>query len=273
MAPTQLHSARVQIKRGSTVLRDSKLLLASGGQCALNGEWKESGASELRAKLEGVQIQPFLPEWWQSRIFGAVDGDLLIQQPAPGTLRWEGNVSMKNGKLEALPILSELDLFLGSPRFRSVPLRAASVKIVQAGGVTELREIKMDADGLLRVEGDVRIQDAQLEGLLQVGISPALVQWLPGVRSKIFSENRDGYVWAPMKLGGTVLQPVEDLSRRLAAAAAGSVLDTVRNVVTPPARPGETTQPANAGDTPKPNPLLAPVQTAVDTIKSLIPGK
>lgn len=270
LAALQIQSARLFLKRGSTVLRDAKLLARSGGQCALSGEWKETG-SELRGRLEGVPIHPFLPSWWQSRLLGAVDGEILVRQSPNAAPEIEATLSMKNGKLEALPFLSELDLFLKSPRFRSVPLRSASAKVLHSTGGTELRGLKMDADGLLRVEGDLLIRDGQMDGTLQVGISASLVQWLPIARSKVFSENREGYVWTPVRISGTPMQPIEDLSKRLAAAAAGTVLDTVTEAINPQKKPGGSEEPKPADAKPA-NPLIAPVKNALDAVKSLLPG-
>ena len=270
LGPLQIQSARLFLKRGSTVLRDAKLLVRSGGQCALSGEWKETD-TELRGRLEGVPIHPFLPPWWQSRLLGAVDGEILVRQTPNASPEIEATLSMKNGKLEALPVLTELDLFLGSPRFRSVPLRSASAKVLHSARGTELRGLKMDADGLLRLEGDLLIRDGQLDGTLQVGISASLVQWLPVARSKVFSENREGYVWTPVRISGTPMQPLEDLSKRLTAAATGAVLETITNTINPQKKPGspEEAKPADA----KPaNPLIAPVKSALDAVKSLLPG-
>ena len=272
LAPVEVRSARVQIKRGTTILRDAQLLLRAGGQSTVHGEWRDGGTSEIRAKLEGVQIAPFLAQWWQTRLLGAVDGEVLLKTSDPGGTRMEANLSLKNGKLEALPVLSELNLFVGSPRFRSVPLRSASAKVVQTPDLTEFIGLKMDADGLLRIEGDVQIRGGQLEGLVQVGISAPLVQWLPGARSKVFAESRDGFLWTPMRIGGSPLQPVEDLSRRLTAAAAATAVETVTGLIVPGQRPAAPPDPKKPGEAVPESPLGAPVKKALEAVKSLLPG-
>ena len=137
---------------------------------------------------------------------------------------------MNGGKLESLPFLAELDAFVGSPRFRQIPLKTASAKLRRSARCTELSNLDLDADGLLRIQGNLLIENGTLNGQLKIGISPTLIQWLPGARSKVFTESRDGYIWAPMQLSGSVDQPVEDLSSRMAVAAVESVTETVGKI-------------------------------------------
>jgi hypothetical protein len=273
LEPAQVQSAKLLVKKDTTILQDAKLLLRSGGHLEVMGEWPQSGNTQLRARLHGVQIQPFLAKWWQSRFVGAVDGEWILRQSASRSPEWEATLSMKNGKLEALPILSELDTFLGSPRFRSVPLRTASAKILQNEKGTEIKNLKMDADGQLRLEGDVFLRDGQMEGNLLLGLNVSLVKWLPGARSKVFTEERDGCVWTPFHVSGPITQPVEDLSKRLAAAAAGAVLDKVTDLLAPQKKPADPNQPANPPPAKDSNPLVEPIKNALDAARSLLPGK
>jgi hypothetical protein len=131
----------------------------------------------------------------------------------------------------------------------------------------------MDADGQLRVEGNLLLHKGQVEGMLQLGLNTSLVKWLPAAKSKVFTGERDGCLWTPLHISGPVDQPVEDLTKRLAAAVAGTVLDKVIEVIPSgkkPADPNSPNDPASAKD---PNPLVAPVKNALDAVKSLLPGK
>ncbi len=210
---------------GECILRSAQFLFKAGGKATISGQWSRQSPAEFHAQLENVTLQPFLPEWWQARLLGALQGNLRYTQTAadvPGELT--GELRLTNAKLEALPLLSQLDSFLGIPRFRQVPLKSATARIVRTASRTELKEIDLDADGLLRLQGSVAVQDGQIQGALKLGIAASLLHWLPGSQSQIFANSKDGYVWAPFELSGSVDHPVEDLSTRLAA----STLDSVR---------------------------------------------
>jgi hypothetical protein len=192
---------------------------------------------------------------WKTRFFGNVDGTLNILQFAGKQPELDALLRLKGGRLESLPLLSELDAFLGTPRFKTLSIRSGSVKVHRAGDVTELKDIQLDADGMLRIEGSITVREGKLDGALRVGISPSLIQWLPSGRGKVFEENRDGYIWTPVRVSGTTDLPQEDLSKRLVQAAAGAVIDSLQNI--------------------QKNPQNVPnaVKGALDTLKSILPGR
>jgi hypothetical protein len=251
----ELQAARLALRHGGGVLRSSRLLVKKGGQAAISGEWTADGGRDFHAKLENIVAEPFLPLWWQTRLSGLLQGGLRFQRSAtdPGTL--SGELRLTGGKLEAFPLLSQLDSFVGSPRFRQVALKSASAKIKRTPERIELTELDLDADGILRIQGTVLVQNGTLDGRLQLGIPPAVIQWLPGARTKLFSEPRDGYVWTPFTLTGPVDQPVEDLTPRLAGAAVEAVTDTLKKL------------PANL-----PQGLPEAAKGLLDAVKSLLPG-
>jgi hypothetical protein len=232
----ELSQARLIYKSGfnsgdsaESILRSARLLLKTGGQTTLSGQWSRNNTGEFHAQLENVTIHPFLPEWWQARLQGSLQGTLhyaKTSQNLPGEI--SGEIRLTGGKLEALPLLSQLDSFLGVPRFRQVPLKTATTRILRTATRTEFKDLDLDADGLLRIQGTLAIEDSQLKGTLKLGISSALLQWLPGSPTKIFAESRDGYVWAPLNVSGSVDHPVEDLSARLA----NTTLEAIQGGVT-----------------------------------------
>lgn len=253
--PIELKSANLTVKKGLTVLKNAHLMFASGGQSKVTGQWATDGNSEVHADLENINIEPFLPNLWKTRFFGNVDGTLNILQSAGKQPELDALLRLKGGRLESLPLLSELDAFLGTPRFKTLPIRSGSLKVHRAGDVTELKDIQLDADGMLRIEGSITVREGKLDGALRVGISPSLIQWLPSGRGKVFEENRDGYIWTPVRVSGTTDLPQEDLSKRLVQAAAGAVIDSLQNI--------------------QKNPQNVPnaVKGALDALKSILPGR
>jgi hypothetical protein len=83
----------------------------------------------------------------------------------------------------------------------------------------------------MRVEGNFTLLGGQIDGTFDVGVTAASLQWLPGSQSRVFTTARNGYYWAPMRLTGPVDHPNEDLTGKLAQAAAGQVIDTVGGAV------------------------------------------
>jgi hypothetical protein len=252
----ELQEAKLSLRDGGGVLRSSRLQIKKGGQAFLSGEWSPEGGRDFHAKLENVVAEPFLPLWWQTRLAGLLQGSLRFRSGGAGPDMLSGELKLTNGKLEAFPLLSQLDSFVGSPRFRQVALKTASAKIKRAANRTELSDIDLDADGILRLQGTLNVQNGSLDGQMQLGIPPAIIQWLPSARTKMFAESRDGFVWTPFTLTGSIDQPVEDLTPRLAGAAVEAVTETLKKL--PAAVPQGVPEAAKG---------------LLDALKSLLPGR
>lgn len=259
LPPLELSSARVTLRPKAVVIRNSRALFRSGGEVSSTGEWSQSGGTSLDAKFENVGLEPFLNPQWQTRLKGTLQGEVHFQQgPQSGAEpELSGHIRLKGGRLESLPILSQIDSFLGTPRFRQVPLKTASARIRITPQRFEFHEIHLDGDGLMRVEGILFVEKGQLQGQLHLGLSPALTQWLPGARSKVFTEQRDGYVWTPVRISGTTDKPEEDLSARLIAGAKDAVVDTLKNAI-PPSLTA---------------PLPGAAKSLLDSVQSVLPNR
>jgi hypothetical protein len=253
----ELQEAKLTLRSGGGgVLRSSRLQIKKGGQASLSGEWSAEGGRDFHARVENLAAEPFLPLWWQTRLTGLLQGTLRFQKTGGTAETLSGELKLTNGRLEAFPLLSQLDSFVGSPRFRQVALKTASAKITRSAGRTDFSDIDLDADGVLRVRGALTVQNGTLDGRLQLGIPPAVIQWLPSARTKMFSESRDGFVWTPFTLTGSVDQPVEDLTPRLANAAVEAVTDTLKKL------------PSGV-----PQSLPEAAKGLLDAVKSLLPGR
>lgn len=257
MPGMDLSQARLVARERACVLRSARLLVKAGGQISLSGNWDAESGAEIHAQVENVDVQPFLPVWWQTRLHGSLQGNLRFAKPAAAKEgEISGDLKLTGAMLEALPLLTQLDTFIGNPRFRQVPLKTASVHFSQTAERTQLRDLDLDAGGVLRITGTVTVKAGALQGSLKLGISPSLVQWLPEIRSKVFAESRDGYLWTPFELSGTTEQPKEDLTARLAALVVETAVDTVRGL------PGKI-----------PQALPEAAKGILDAVKSLIPIK
>jgi len=64
-----------------------------------------------------------------------------------------------------------------------------------------------------------------------VGVAPSSLRWLPGSRTRVFTQAHDGYVWTDLKLSGPLDQLSEDLSARLMSAAGEETINSVKGTL------------------------------------------
>jgi hypothetical protein len=204
---------------------------------------------DLQVKCNGVTITPYLPVDWRARLRGTVSGESRVTGRWGGIegVRVEGRLSLSDGVLEALPVLDQIALFTQTAQFRRLTLQKATAEFVWTQQRLTVSKLVMESAGLLRVEGEFVLEQGQVAGVFQVGVTPSSLRWLPGSQKRVFTLDRDGYVWTQVKVAGPVDNLKEDLSSRLAVAAGTEVIEGVKGT------------------------LEKGVETVIDVLKPLLP--
>ncbi len=184
----------------------------------------ESGAMDLDFELSSLDIDKLVSEEWQERLTGTIHGPIHVTKQS-GEVVYEGTLNVADGEIKALPVLERVADYTRAEQFRRLPLSEAHTDFKKTGDLVELRNFVIQSDGLVRVEGELDIDGETILGNLQVGVTPGTMRWIPGAERKVFTQERDGLLWAPMKLAGTLSEPHEDLSRRLIAAAGEAIIE------------------------------------------------
>jgi hypothetical protein len=212
-------------------INDAAFTAKTGGTVRATGEVQFAEKVDVRAKLEGIDLAPFLASDWRARLHGKATGDLRVQTPLParGQLVVSGSLQLRDGRLEALPVLNQIALFTNTQQYRQLTLTHARADFRRERGELRVTNLTAESQGLLRLEGAFTIAQAVIDGTFQVGVAPASLQWLPGSQERVFTTARDGYLWTTMRLSGPVESPSEDLTSRLVAAAGGAVVEKVEN--------------------------------------------
>jgi hypothetical protein len=218
-----------------TLYVNSASLRNGSSRLTVTGEIEARESVNLLVKLDGVDVQPLLTPDWRERLTGRISGQATVEAPlgtgdAARELAVSGTVSMVDGQLTALPILDEIGTFTHTARFRQLDLTRASAEFTRTPERIEVRNMVVESEGLIRVEGAYKIVNGQIDGKFQVGLTPETLQWIPGSQDEIFVDSRGGYRWTPMRLTGPVEHPVDDLTPRLVAAAGNSVIKGVEGV-------------------------------------------
>lgn len=188
---------------------------------------------DLAIRFNNVPVTPLLPEDWRARLHGNLVGQANVSARLdnPGAFTTTGKLSLVSGRLEALPILDRIAVFTRTEQFRQCALQKASADYAWENGQLRVTNFVLESQGLIRIEGGFVVERKVLDGQFQVGVTPSSLRWLPGSQARVFTTERDGYFWAPMRLTGPVDHLQEDLSPRLAAAAGSEVIEGVQGAV------------------------------------------
>lgn len=229
----EMDSFRSRVSQGVFFLTEARGRFREGGKVSAHGEFSKE--SRCRVEWEGLDVTKWIHQNWAGHLTGRLAGTADIRTGADGT-RVEGTFLLTEGLLQNIETLDRVAKFTGSPQFRRMPLQHVSGKFATADAAWTIDDLVLESKGLLKATGSFRVSpQGDLEGNLEVGVGPQVLQWIPGSRERVFTTNRDGYVWTPVRLGGTLAQPKEDLSVRLTVAAQEEVIETGVRAITDPA--------------------------------------
>lgn len=231
--PLEVQSLRLLYRAPALFVQSAELRPAGGGAIRVTGDVQRDKSIQLHAEFDGIALDPLLGEDWRLKLQGKAAGGVEIRSPLParGPPEVRGTVRLIDADLTALPVLDQIAVFTRTQQFRRLKLTRATADFEHTGQRLEVRNLIAESARLIRIEGRCTIERDTMDGTFQVGVTAASLQWLPGSQDRVFTESRDGYLWAPMRLTGPVSKPQDDLTPRLIAAAGGAVLDTAQKSV------------------------------------------
>lgn len=226
-----IESAKLRYTGSSLFVTDG-VLQSGSGRIAVNGEVAFRRAADVQAQFDNLSITPLLPPDWRVRLTGNLSGSAKIHAPFSGDpIHVEGDMHLLGGQIEALPLLDQIATFTRTDRFRRMTLSTASLSFTRDARLITAKDIIVESEGLMRIEGACTVLNDRIDGVFQIGVTAASLQWLPGSQARVFTIAHDGYFWTPLRLTGPVSHPTEDLTPRLVAAAAGEILQDTHDVL------------------------------------------
>ncbi|KIE57834.1 hypothetical protein A946_10985 [Methylacidiphilum kamchatkense Kam1] len=199
------------------------------GRIEANGEWKwASKEKNMELTLDSLPLPLFLPASWKGKIDGDINGKTFLSQSPTMETSLEGTIYLKNGVIEALPLLASLALLGTTNR---LPIDIGKANLFVSKSKTELSNIEMECKGKIRIEGQIEVIGDQIYGKLFTGINPEQLAFMPGAKEKVFSQEKNGYQWTTVNISGSLQNPKEDLSPRLTAAATQTIKESAGQII------------------------------------------
>lgn len=238
--------------QGQEVTLDSLNAEAAGADIAAEGAvfMGDKPSLDLKADVSGLDLEKCLPEDWIKRLKGKAGGKVKVNgDPRQfDRLQWRGNVWLRDGLLEGLPLLQVIARKTRNEAFVRLLLKEARTDFTRTSdGGWLLEKLVIDAPGLLRLKGyATAAADGALHGEMLLGIVPGTLRYLAGAEQSVFlplnqlvvtqreraliTPEDSGLLWTRMQLRGTLAHPQEDLADRLAKAWFNATVDEVLNM-------------------------------------------
>ncbi|HEY5893393.1 MAG TPA: hypothetical protein VIT91_09195 [Chthoniobacterales bacterium] len=229
-----LNGSELRYADGTLFITSARATSATGGNLSANGQidFDNSQNTRLSWKFDALPAESVLPRDWRARLHGKFYGNLdVTSSPATASSRHDtvatGHVELKEGRLDALPVLEQIAVFTRTQRFRQLSLDQVRGDVRWENGTLTVTNFNAESAGLVRLTGSFSVTNGQINGNLEIGLTPGSLRWIPGSQESVFTVSRDGYLWTHMKVTGPVDHPEEDLSERLAIAAGQNLLKRI----------------------------------------------
>jgi hypothetical protein len=219
-----LETAQARIADGMVFLTEARGHTTAGGTSfRVTGEAGQR--VDLRAVFENMGADELLSEDWRQRLHGKLNGEIAITGSES-----TGVLALRDGRLELLPLLDRIATHTQNDDFRRLTITRAHTRFRRTPRRLELWDFSLEGP-TLRLTGQCNVENGQIDGLLQVGIAPGTLRWVPGAESRVFTRQENGFLWTSMRVAGPTDSPSEDLSPRLVdAAVAQTIEDAPRKV-------------------------------------------
>lgn len=227
-----IDNLKIRYRHPDLFITDAQFKLGDSGSIDLSGQvgLDRDGALDLLPVFRGVSITPLLPDDWRARLHGNAAGEAAVKGRVgdPDSIQATGKLSLTDGLVEALPVLNKIAAFTRTEQFRRIALQKASADFSWMKSKCTVSNLVLESKGLIRVEGGFVVEQGSINGMLMVGVTPASLRWLPGSQEHVFTQERNGFVWTPVRISGPLDAIQEDLSSRLITAAGNQLIDDVK---------------------------------------------
>ncbi len=224
--PFRVASTSARLDARALALNDGVARWLGESEVTARGDFpfEKDKAWNFSGRLSNLDLKHVLGQEWLTKLSGVLGGDY---EAAPTTMK--AKLEVKNGIVQSMPLLDRVADFTRTERFRRVVLDQATADIERNGETTHIRNLVLQSNGLVRVQGDVTLQGRAILGKLMVGVLPDSLRWIPGSHTNVFTETNTsgppGFVWTHVNLSGSLDSIREDLSNRLLIAMGKAALD------------------------------------------------
>jgi hypothetical protein len=208
--------------KGVTITQ-AKLFGQNGGTISLNGfvALDQSQISRIHTEFSGIPISDLYPETLHLNGIASGNADYsgTIQQESAGAIT--GSVHVDKLRMDWSIFLGKIGTFIKTSD--DWALDSVDTQVIYRPQHIEFSHLVAKYQDQARIEGNGTIDSGQINATFSLGLSAAILKWLPGVQSKVFTEQREGLYWAQVQVTGTPQNPKEDLSKRISSALQESV--------------------------------------------------
>lgn len=167
---------------------------------------------------QALPVKEFFPKLSQAFIAGMASGDGSLSRG-----NFKGQMKIDGGESVQVSGLSKLAGLFAGENWSTFPWKVFRFRFFRdPTGRVDFSHLAAVSSNGLAVSGEGHYAPTSVGANLQLGVRRSGRPWLAAFMPILFQEERDGYLWTPVRVSGTPEHPTEDLTARIAAAVAAA---------------------------------------------------
>jgi len=216
----EVQRAHGTVNRESIVIQDAQAALPGGTSIQLAGNIdiaKQLNAT-LTANFANLDTNAVFPVAW--RFGGKMSGHLVYKGDLDRFEHGEvtGSVKISGAAIDLANVFGTLHQLARFGGLNDVQLDSIATDIRYQERNTQFSNFQASYQDQIRLEGTGSMGPGHIDANLLLGLSPKILGWIPGAEERVFTDQKDGLRWTPVRISGTPEQPKEDLTKRLVSA-------------------------------------------------------
>jgi len=216
----EVQRAHGTVNRESIVIQDAQAALPGGTSIQLAGNIdiaKQLNAT-LTANFANLDTNAVFPVAW--RFGGKMSGHLVYKGDLDRFEHGEvtGSVKISGAAIDLANVFGTLHQLARFGGLNEVQLDSIATDIRYQERNTQFSNFQASYQDQIRLEGTGSMGPGHIDANLLLGLSPKILGWIPGAEERVFTDQKDGLRWTPVRISGTPEQPKEDLTKRLVSA-------------------------------------------------------
>jgi|GEM_PF-1304538 len=220
------------------LIKESSLAFSKDDHVSITGEltFGDKAGMKLELKCERSPVANFLPEDWRRKFRGKFSTRSSIAKvlSEESEVEASGVLDASGATLQGVDAQHKVALLTRKPQFERLAFSKLDGEYTFEKNKLEVRKFEAAVEGLFVVKGSFTVLRGEIDATLRLGVNPSVIEGIPGAREHVFTESADGYSWTPVKLGGPLKHPREDLSPRLLAAAKKKISQNFLGIASAP---------------------------------------
>jgi len=195
----KLIDAELRVSPQNLIIDRSDLRFYENSSLSFSGNVEfNSGVNEwdIRTNIREVPASEILAEDWIKRLKGNIDVDLTLSGTKDDQ-KITGKANLRDGSIEAMPILDRIDAILGSSKFRKLSFNDFTLSFENLDGQSwDIFNVYILTSGTACLSGNFNYRDGKVDsGSYMIGVTPETIKWVPLLKKEIitnvFRYNRD----------------------------------------------------------------------------------